>query len=111
MELVRPTTMPRNVIRETVNEFDTSTEFSGVHKSGDRIAERSTDRIAKRNTAKKLPGLQGADMKPSRKKSKPRGRPISIPLSFDEAVRGLIAVDPKSPVPEKPAKKKAGRKK
>jgi hypothetical protein len=37
--------------------------------------------------------------------------PVKIPLPFERAVEGLLAVDPKGPVPEKPAKKKAGRKK
>jgi hypothetical protein len=32
--------------------------------------------------------------------------PVRIPLDFERAVEGLLAVDPKGPVPEKPAKKK-----
>lgn len=43
-----------------------------------------------------------------------RKPPVKIPLSFDKAVEGLLAVDPKGPVEsarKKPAKKKPGRKK
>ena len=41
-----------------------------------------------------------------------RKPPVSIPLPFDEAVEGLLAVDPrakKKPEPKPPAKKKPGR--
>jgi len=51
----------------------------------------------------------------SKAKEGDRGRkrlpPVHIPLAFDRAIEGLLAVDPKGPVPEKPAKKKPRRKK
>jgi hypothetical protein len=37
--------------------------------------------------------------------------PVRIPLDFDRAVEGLLAVDPKGPAPEKSAKKKPRPKK
>jgi hypothetical protein len=37
--------------------------------------------------------------------------PVSIPLPFERAVEGLLAVDPNGPVREKSAKKKPRRKK
>jgi len=36
--------------------------------------------------------------------------PVCIPLDFERAVAGLLQVDPKSPVPENAAKKKARKK-
>jgi hypothetical protein len=37
--------------------------------------------------------------------------PVRIPLDFDRAVEGLLAVDPKGPIAQKGAKKKPRRKK
>jgi hypothetical protein len=37
--------------------------------------------------------------------------PVRIPLPFEQAVEGLLAVDPKKPVAPKPPKKKPRRKK
>jgi hypothetical protein len=45
-------------------------------------------------------------MKRDQKNSPKRLPPVSIPLSFDKAIEGLLQVDPKGPVPEKLAKKK-----
>jgi len=48
--------------------------------------------------------------------SKPKGEskrlpPVSIPLSFDKAVEGLLAVDPKDPIEQSKSAKKAPSKK
>jgi len=48
-------------------------------------------------------------MKDQKTKDK-RRPPVHIPLDFERAVEGLLAVDPKGPVRQKGAKKK-GRKK
>jgi hypothetical protein len=42
-----------------------------------------------------------------KRKKKPAKRlpPVRIPLDFDKAVEGLLAVDPKGPVRERPKKK------
>jgi hypothetical protein len=44
-------------------------------------------------------------MKDQKTKDK-RRQPVHIRLDFERAVEGLLAVDPKGPVREKPAKKK-----
>jgi hypothetical protein len=43
--------------------------------------------------------------------SKKKLPPVSIPLPFDKAVEGLLAVDPKSPIASKPSAKKKPRQK
>ena len=49
-------------------------------------------------------------MKEQKNKAK-RLPPVKIPLDFNRAVEGLLAVDPKGPVREKSAKKKPRTKK
>jgi hypothetical protein len=50
-------------------------------------------------------------MKRDQKSEPKRLPPVHIPLSFESAVEGLLAVDPKGPVREKRPKKKAARRK
>jgi hypothetical protein len=50
-------------------------------------------------------------MKENDRKSTGRLPSVKIPLTFEQAVSGLLAVDPKRPVLEKPANKKPRPKK
>ena len=55
--------------------------------------------------------MKHENMRPGKKGRKSRLPPVHIPLDFEKAVEGLLAVDPRGPIAEKPQSKKPRRKK